>query len=233
MLYITVGSTCNACAETNDENATVLRANLDGTARTIFASGLRNTIGIDWHPETRQLWGFDHGIDWLGDEIQGEELNQLTEDARYGWPYVYGKSKFNPADEPPGGITHAEWAKKSREPELLYTAHAAPMQLVFYTGSQFPSEYRNNAFVTMRGSWNRKPPSGYEVVQVKFQNGKPVSIEPFLTGFLRKQGSAWTHFGRPVGLVMLRDGSLLVGDDTNGVIYRIAYQGQTRSRTVR
>lgn len=230
-LYITVGSTCNECAETSKESATVLQTSLDGSNRTVFASGLRNTIGIDWHPETGQLWGLDHGIDWLGDNQQGEELNQLVEGAKYGWPYVYGKGGFNLQDEPPAGSTHASWAKESREPELLYTAHAAPMQMLFYRGSQFPEEYRNDVFATMRGSWNRKPPSGYEVVRIRFENGKPAKIEPFLTGFLSSGNGNWSIFGRPVGLAVMKDGSLLIGDDTNGVIYRVSYEGQTRSRT--
>ena len=99
------------------------------------------------------------------------------------------------------------------------------MQMVFYTGEQFPPEYRNDAFVTMRGSWNRKPPSGYEVVRVRFENGKPTKFEPFLSGFLSSEG----QFGRPVGLAMARDGSLLIGDDTNGIIYRVTYEGGTRT----
>jgi glucose/arabinose dehydrogenase len=223
MLYITVGSTCNACSETNPESATVLRARLDGTGRTIFASGLRNTIGLAWHPQTGELWGPDHGIDWLGNDQQGEELNRLEMGTKYGWPYIYGKSQFNPQDEPPGGKAKDEWAKESQEPVLLYTAHSAPMQMIFYTGDQFPTEYRNDAFITMRGSWNRKPPSGYEVVRVRFQSGKPAAIEPFLSGFLVKQSNGWAQFGRPVGLAQLKDGSLLIGDDTNGVIYRISH----------
>jgi glucose/arabinose dehydrogenase len=225
MLYVSVGSTCNACTETSPESATLLRAALDGSTRKVFASGLRNTIGFAWHPQTNELWAMDHGIDWLGDNEQGEELIRLTDGAKYGWPYIYGKSKHNPADEPPGEATHEQWAKESQEPVLLYTAHAAPMQMVFYTGEQFPPEYRNDAFVTMRGSWNRKPPSGYEVVRVRFENGKPTSFEPFLRGFLNSQG----QFGRPVGLAVARDGSLLIGDDTNGVIYRVTYGGGPRS----
>jgi glucose/arabinose dehydrogenase len=224
MLHITVGSTCNACAETNEENATILRTNPAGSQRTIFASGLRNTIGFGWHPETGELWGMDHGIDWLGDQEQKEELNHLVEGRKYGWPYVYADGKINPADEPPAGVTPQEWAEQSEEPVLLHTAHSAPMQMAFYTGTQFPEDYRNDAFVAMRGSWNRKPPSGYEVVRIDFQDGKPVAFEPFLTGFLVEREDG-THgmFGRPVGLAAMPDGSLLVGDDTNGVIYRIAY----------
>jgi len=221
-LYITVGSTCNACAETSDESATVLRAEPDGSGRTIFASGLRNTIGIDWHPKTGALYGLDHGIDWLGDDEQPEEFNRLEQGKKYGWPYVWGRGGINPQDEPPG-TTNEAWAKESEEPVLLYTAHAAPMQLLFYDGGQFPDAYDGDAFATMRGSWNRKPPAGYEVVRIRFENGEPKAIEPFLAGFVRDaKDGGHVQLGRLTGLAALPDGSLLVGDDENGVIYRVA-----------
>lgn len=234
MLYITVGSTCNACKETNDENATVLRARADGTERKIFASGLRNTIGFGWHPASRRLFGFDHGIDWLGDEDQPEELNEIIEGARYGWPYVYANSKIYPHGQPPPGFTKEGWAKLSKEPLAFYTPHAAPMQMAFYTGNQFPAEYRNDAFVTMRGSWNRNPPSGYEIARVRFdKNGQPSKIEAFISGFLIKGGAPDGkdgHIARLVGLAVARDGALLVSDDNNNTIYRIAYD-QKRNDT--
>jgi len=221
-LYISVGSTCNACDETNPENATILRAPLDLASRTIYATGLRNTIGFDWHPDTKQLYGMDHGIDWLGDEEQVEELNRIEQGKQYGWPYVYGNNGKNPKDEPPGEISHDEWARLSAGPALGYRAHSAPMQMQFYTGAQFPPEYRGDAFVAMHGSWNRETPSGYEVVRIRFKNGTPVAIEPFMTGFL-SGGSTPMMFGRPFGVAVARDGSLLIGDDLNGVIYRVEY----------
>jgi Raf kinase inhibitor-like YbhB/YbcL family protein len=223
MLWISVGSTCNACNETNQENAAILRASPDGKMRTIWARGLRNTIGFDWHPQTGELWGFDHGIDFLGDEIQPEELNHIVRAKRYGWPHVWGEGGINPQSTPPGGITKEQWRAWSVPMVLGYTAHAAPMQFVFYPGGSFPSRYVGDAFVTMRGSWNRKPASGYEIVRVRFAGGEPQSIEPFVTGFLSDGGT--THFARPVGLVVAHDGSLLMADDANGVIYRIAYRG--------
>ena len=225
MLYITVGSTCNACDETNDNNATILRANPDGSDRQVYATGLRNTIGFGWHPVTEQLYGMDHGIDWLGDDEQKEELNRIEQGKQYGWPYIYADGKHNPQDEPPDGITMAEWAEMSEEPVGLYTAHSAPMQMAFYTADQFPTEYKNNAFVAMRGSWNRKPPSGHEIVRVRFdESGNPTGIEPFLTGFLvQMENGDYGRFARPVGVAVAQDGSLLIGDDMNGVIYRISY----------
>jgi glucose/arabinose dehydrogenase len=229
MLYVSVGSTCNSCIEKNPEIATMLRAKPDGTGREVFASGLRNTIGFAWHPETRQLYGWDHGIDWLGNDVSREEINLLEQGGKYGWPFLYEDNKKNPEDEPdtPKG---KQFVAESRPSLLTHTAHSAGMQWVFYTGTQFPAEYRNDAFVTLRGSWNRKPPAGYEVVRVRFQNGKPVKIEPFLSGFLIKQGDQWANMGRLCGLAQLPDGSLLFGDDTGGVIYRVSYEGGERSR---
>ncbi|MGE7368967.1 YbhB/YbcL family Raf kinase inhibitor-like protein [Neorhizobium sp. NPDC001467] len=223
MLYISVGSTCNACNESNAENATVLRATPDGKSRTIFSSGLRNTIGFDWQPQTGELWGLDHGIDLLGDEVQAEELNRLEQGKQYGWPHVFGSGDIYPQSTPVGGLTKEQWRDQSEPMVIGYTAHAAPMQLKFYTGSSFPAEYAGDAFATMRGSWNRNPASGYEIVRVHFENGQPKTIEPFLTGFLTDGGK--THFARPVGLAVAKDGALLMADDANGVIYRIAYSG--------
>jgi glucose/arabinose dehydrogenase len=230
MLYVSVGSTCNECTETSKESATLLRISPDGTKRETFSSGLRNTIGFGWHPQTNELWGIDHGIDWLGDNEQGEEVNLLVQGASYGWPHIFGKSQINFGENPPTGMTYEQLAKMSREPALLYTAHAAPMQMAFYKADHFPAEYRNSAFIAMHGSWNRRPPSGYEVVQLVFRDGKPVEFKPFLTGFLAQQGSGWANSGRPTGLAVARDGSLLVSDDANGVIYRISYGDDTRSR---
>ena len=227
-LYISVGSTCNACGETDPENATMVRAEPDGSSRTIFASGLRNTIGYGFEPETGELFGMDHGIDWLGDNEQHEELNRIVQGGKYGWPYVFADGHFNPQDYPPAGITMEEWAAQSTNPVGLYTPHAAPMQLTFYTGDAFPEDFRGDAFIAMRGSWNRKPPSGYEVLRIRFEDGEPVSFEPFITGFLMEDpesDTGWGHLGRLAGLAQGPDGALYLSDDTNGVIYRIAYEG--------
>ena len=221
MLYISVGSTCNTCNENNPENATILRASPDGRSRTIFASGLRNTIGFAWSPQTGELWGFDHGIDFLGDDVQPEELNRIERGKQYGWPHVWGAGEFEPHGTPVGNISKEQWRALSTPMVLGYTAHSAPMQMVFYPGGPFPAGYAGDAFATMRGSWNRNPASGYEIVRVRFKSGKPTAIEPFVTGFLSDGGR--THFARPVGLAVAHDGSLLMADDANGVIYRVAY----------
>lgn len=222
MLYISVGSTCNACNETNPESATLLRASPDGKQRSIFATGLRNTIGFGWHPATGELWGMDHGIDYLGDGIQPEELNRIELGKQYGWPHVWGVDGINPASTPPGEISKAQWLASSTPMVMGYTAHAAPMQMVFYPqGGSFPADYSGDAFTTMRGSWNRVPASGYEIARIRFDRGQPVGIEPFVTGFLTDGGT--THIARPVGLALNPDGSLLMADDANGTIYRISY----------
>ncbi len=223
MLYISVGSTCNACNESNPENATLLRASPDGKSRSIFASGLRNMIGFAWHPQTGELWGFDHGIDFLGDNQQQEELNKVEMGKQYGWPHVFGNNEVYPQSTPQGEISKEEWKKRSTPMVLGYTAHAAPMQFVFADKSAFPAQYRGDAFVTMRGSWNRNPASGYEIVRVRFENGQPKGVESFVTGFLTDGGK--THIARPVGLAFAKDGALLMADDANGVIYRVAYTG--------
>jgi len=227
MLYLSVGSTCNACNESNVENATLLRVSPDGKSRTIFASGLRNLIGFAWHPRTGELWGFDHGIDFLGDDVQPEEINKIELGKQYGWPHVYGAGEIYPQSTPQGEITKEKWKQRSTPMVLGYTAHAAPMQWVFGAGSAFPADYQGDAFVTMRGSWNRAPASGYEIVRVRFQDGQARSVEPFVTGFLSDGGK--THIARPVGLAMAKDGALLMADDANGVIYRIAYTGGARA----
>jgi Raf kinase inhibitor-like YbhB/YbcL family protein len=223
MLYMSVGSTCNDCNENNPENATILRISPDGKERSIFATGLRNTIGFDWQPQTGELWGLDHGIDFLGDTQQQEELNKIELGKMYGWPHVYGANEIYPQSTPVGDITKAQWKTQSLPMVLGWNAHAAPMQMLFYTANGFPATFQGDAFATMRGSWNRAKPSGYEIVRIRFNKGQATSIEPFVTGFLTDGGK--THIARPVGLAMAKDGALLMADDANGVIYRVAYTG--------
>jgi glucose/arabinose dehydrogenase len=218
-LYISIGSTCNACVEEARESATIVRVGLDGRGREVFASGLRNTIGFGWHPATKQMWGMDHGSDWLGDEVPPEELNRLEAGKHYGWPFLSGRNSILRLEKYPPGIDPQALATKAAPSILEYTAHAAPIQMVFYTAQAFPEAYRGDAFVAMHGSWNRRPPSGFEVVRIHFQNGGPMKIEPFLSGFLAPDGLSTV--ARPAGLAVAGDGSLLVGDDANGVIYRV------------
>ncbi|MBM3271075.1 MAG: sorbosone dehydrogenase family protein [Candidatus Sericytochromatia bacterium] len=222
--FVSVGSTCNACIEANELHGTLLRFNADGSGRTIFARGLRNTIGFDWHPATGELWGLDHGSDWRGNDQPPEELNRIREGLHYGWPFCWNDRKVDTAFSPdPPGTTKAAFCPTTEPPVLTYQAHSSPLDLLFYTGSQFPSDWRHDAIVTFRGSWNRNPPTGYKVARVRFENGQPTRFEDFVTGFLAPDGQSM--IGRPVGLAQDRDGSVLLADDNNGVIYRIRYKG--------
>ncbi len=220
-LFLSVGSTCNACPEPNIENATMLEIKPDGSGRSIFATGLRNTIGFDWHPETGNLYGMDHGIDWLGDDTQREELNHIVKGKNYGWPYVFENGKPNPADDPEKmtGMSWEEYAATCEAPVLTETAHSAPMALIFYQGTAFPADCRGDAFVTFHGSWNRGEASGYKVMRLKFKDGQPAAFEDFLTGFYVPGDKG--QFGRPCGLALMPDGSMLLSDDGSGIIYRI------------
>lgn len=222
MLYISVGSTCNACRESNPENATILKVNPDTWGREIVARGLRNAEGFGWHPETGELWAMDMGTDWRGDEIPPEELNLIQATQNYGWPFCFGNKQVDQNfAQNPEGQSKEQYCAETTAPVLTYEAHAATVHMVFYTAAQFPKEYLNHAFVSSRGSWNRAPAVGYKVLRLVFENGKPVRFEDFLTGFLAPDGKSF--FARPTGLAVHPDGSLLLTDDTNGVIYRIAY----------
>jgi glucose/arabinose dehydrogenase len=222
-LYISVGSPCDACAIDDPEDATLLRADLDGRNREIFASGLRNTIGFDWHPETGALWGMDHGSDWRGDDIPPEELNLIEQGKDYGWPYCFADRKIDPVIQQPKDTTKEAYCAKTQPPVLTNQAHEAPIGWAFYTADQFPDAYRNSAFIAFRGSWNRIPATGYKIARVLFEAGQRTAIEDFVSGFLIEDGTA--QFGRLAGVAVAADGSLLFTDDENGVIYRVQYTG--------
>lgn len=228
-LYATFGTPNNDSLTPDPEAATMLRIAPDGKSREVFASGLRHTIGFGWHPVTKVLYGFDQGSDWHGDNIPPEELNVLERGKNYGWPFCYGDKIPDPYVHNyniPGKVPKAQFCAGTQGSVLNYTPHAAAIWMHFYTGSQFPLEYKNDAFVAMRGSWNRSEPSGYEVVRVHFDAaGKPQSITPFLTGFVYQEDDVWKQFGRVAGVAQYTDGSLLVTDDQSGVIYRVLYTG--------
>jgi glucose/arabinose dehydrogenase len=222
LLYISVGSDCDACAENNPEHATLLRSTLVGQpagVRSIFASGLRNTIGFGWHPVTEALWGMDQGSDWRGDDLPPEELNAITSGQNYGWPYCFGARQIDPVIQDPPTGTKATYCATTAVPTLLNQAHQSPIGLAFYTGTTFPARYSNGAFVAFHGSWNRKPATGYRVAFVPFVAGQPQGFEDFVTGFLSADGAS--TFGRPAGVTVTADGALLFSDDTNGIVYRV------------
>ncbi|HYO95419.1 MAG TPA: PQQ-dependent sugar dehydrogenase [Polyangiaceae bacterium] len=225
-LFISVGSSCNACEESDPEHATMLSMPLTGGERSVFARGLRNTIGFGWHPLTEELWGLDHGSDYRGNDLPPEELNLIdtTGTAHYGWPYCYAKRlvDVSPSIQDPEGTTKAEFCATTRPSTLEFQAHSAPIQMAFYAGEMFPAEYANDAFVALRGSWNRFPPTGYGVARLDFdEDGTPVALEPFVSGFLIDNGTA--QFGRPAGVAVAPDGGLLFSDDTRGILYRVEY----------
>ncbi len=225
-LYLSVGSTCNAAPEPNRESATLLEVKPDGSGRRIYASGLRNTIGFDWHPKTLRLYGMDHGIDWLGDDSQREELNELKEGKNYGWPFVIEDGKPNPVRDPQEhtGKTWAEYAEDCEPCILTWTAHSAPMALLFPSMKQFPKDFHGDALVTFHGSWNRAEASGYSVMRLRFRSEEPAAFEEFIGGFYLEGEKA--QFGRPCGLAEWRDGTILMSDDSGGMIYRIWHSAE-------
>ena len=219
-LYISVGSTCNDCRDANPENSTLLQVEPNAWSRRIYARGLRNTIGFEWHPQTGELWGADQGRDYLGDEVPPEELNRIKDSADYGFPIAYGERVIDQTREDPMGTTKEEYAAKTEPSMLGFPAHSAAMNLVFLNRLKgAPADYADDAIVSMHGSWNKKNPDGFKVLRVKFENGKPAGYEDFLTGFYNAGNR--TRFGRPCGLVIGQNGVLYLSDDANGVIYSI------------
>jgi glucose/arabinose dehydrogenase len=228
-LYLQIGSSCNSCLETDQSMAAISVIDPAGWSRRVFAHGLRNPLGFDWHPETEAMWAADHGSDWLGDEVPPDELNLLEDGAHYGWPFCWGERRpdWLSSAVPPDGTPKEKFcAERTEAPALGLEAHSAGIDLVFYDGEQFPDEYRGDAFIAQRGSWNRKDPVGYKVVRVNFENGQPVGVEDFLADFLTADRQS--HFGRLAGLAIDHEGALLVSDDTNGIIYRVSHEGGPR-----
>jgi len=216
-LYVSVGSSCNICDESDPRRAAVLRYNLDGSGEEIFAHGLRNSVGIAFDPATGALWGTNNDRDNLGDDLPPDRINIIRQGLNYGWPQCYLPGKNNP-EYATADCSHVEG------PAIAFQAHSAPLGMAFYTGAQFPAAYRGGAFVAYHGSWNRSIPTGYKVVYVHVEDGRPVSISDFITGFLPDPGAA--PWARPVDLLVLRDGSLLVSDDTGGYVFRVHYVGR-------
>jgi glucose/arabinose dehydrogenase len=214
-LYLAVGSSCNLCDERDSLRAAVTQLNAGGTSGHIFAKGLRNTVGIAFNPKTGELWGGNNDRDNLGDDVPPEHINIIKDGRNYGWPECYLPGRPNP-EYGSANCANVE------PPAIVVQAHSAPLGLAFYTGTQFPREYRGDAFVTLHGSWNRSVPTGAKVVRVEVDSSgrRAVGVDDFIVGWQRPDGSRW---GRPVGLLVLPDGSLLVSDDMGGKIWRVTY----------
>jgi glucose/arabinose dehydrogenase len=213
-LYLSIGAPCNICNEPQPF-ATICRLRPDGSGFEVYAEGVRNSIGLTWHPRSRMMWFTDNGRDWLGDDAPPDELNLAEKKGgHYGYPFIHGK---NIAD-PEFGESKPE--RRFTPPALELEAHVAALGLRFYTGSMFPPEYQNRLFIAQHGSWNRTIPTGYRIISVTVDQGrvtdKSVFAEGWLFGILK--------WGRPVDLLVMPDGSLLLSDDLKGAVYRISYQ---------
>ncbi len=217
-LYVPVGAPCNICERKEDIYASITRINKDGSGREIFAKGIRNTVGFTWHPETKELWFTDNGRDNMGDDVPSCELNHAPKSGmHFGYPYCHE-----------GSVKDTEFGNKRSCSEFTppadkLGAHVAPLGLKFYNGKMFPGTYKNQLFVAEHGSWNRSKKSGYNLTLVKFNNGKVSGHEIFASGWL--DVSSQKAWGRPVDVLMLPDGSMLVSDDRANVVYRISYKG--------
>ena len=216
-LYVPVGAPFNI-GMPDEQHASIFRMNDNGTGIEKFASGIRNSVGLTWHPTTNELWFTDNGRDQMGDDVPFCELNTAPRAGmHFGYPYYHSGT----IKDPQFGGTHE--ASEFTPPAQNLGPHVAPLGLKFYTGNMFPAAYKNQIFIAEHGSWNRSKKSGYRVTLVKVENGKATGYEPFASGWLdNNTQSAW---GRPVDVLILADGSMLVSDDTAGVIYRISYQG--------
>jgi len=216
-LYVPIGAPCNICEPDPDRYAIIARLNPDGSGFEVYARGLRNSVGFDWDPRTRELWFTNNGRDWLGDDLPPDTLNHAAKQGlNFGFPYCHAGT----IADPELGKKHA--CNEFTPPAQNLGPHVASLGMRFYTGAQFPTAYRNQIFIAEHGSWNRSRKIGYRVTLVRVENNRAVGYEPFATGWLQGE-SAW---GRPADVLVMPDGSLLISDDLAGAIYRISYTGK-------
>ena len=219
--FVGIGSRNNIAVEPQPR-ATIQHFADDGSGQRTFAAGLRNPVGLAVHPETGELYTVVNERDGYGDDLVPDYFTRVVEGQFFGWPYAYA-----------GGIPDPELGEEAPElvtatvlPDVLLQSHSAPLGLVFYEGDSFPQDYRGDAFVALHGSWNRAVPTGYKIVRIRFEDGRPVGgYENFATGFWFAGAEEARLYGRPVGLAVAADGSLLVADDGAQVVWRIAWQG--------
>lgn len=219
-LYVTVGSQSNVDAGEDPRRAAINEYDPDGKNHRIFASGIRNPVGLAFNPTSKQLWTAVNERDGLGDDLVPDYVTSVKDGAFYGWPFAYIGANEDPrrADENP------ELVKKAIVPDVLVQSHSAALGIQFYNGKMFPAEYQGDAFVALRGSWNRQKLTGYKIIRIRFKNGQPIdnSYEDFLTGWLPNENGQEV-WGRPVGLLVLPDGSMLISDDGAAKIWRVSY----------
>ena len=215
-MYVSVGSTCNLCVEQTPERAAVLRFNEDGSGKRVYASGLRNAVGLAVNPRTGAIWASQNERDNITpdhENLPPEEINILVDGADYGWPYCYGDRVPNPE------YNDAARCAGTVPPAVKLQAHSAPLGISFLSrATRFPTDYRTDLLVALHGSWNRDTPTGAKVIRVHVANGTPTRVEDFITGWQPANGQRW---GRPVDIVVAADGSVLVSDDGSGAIYRV------------
>jgi len=199
--------------------ADILTFTPEGKNERIFASGIRNAVSLAFHPRTGDLWCSVNERDGLGDDLVPDYITRVKEGGFYGWPWFY----IGPNQDPRHPGAHPELKERVIVPDVLLTSHMASLGMVFYTGTQFPNEYREDAFAAEHGSWNRDRRVGYEVIRVPQKKGVPTGeYENFMTGFVTPEGNVW---GRPVGVTVAKDGSLMVTDDGSGTVWRVSYRG--------
>jgi len=218
-LYVPVGAPCNICDDNEKDTrfSSIMRMNPDGSQLEVYSNGIRNTVGFTWHPQTKELWFTDNGRDMLGDNLPPDELNIATKKGEhFGYPYCHAGSIKDP--EFNKGKECAEFTA----PVAALTPHGAALGIKFNTGSMFPDKYRNQVFIAEHGSWNRSKPIGYRVMLATLEGENVKSYEPFIEGWLNND-EAW---GRPVDVLFLKDGSLLVSDDHANAVYRVTYQAK-------
>jgi glucose/arabinose dehydrogenase len=219
-LYVPIGAPCNICLSEDERFASLLKMDPDTGSTVIWAHGIRNTVGFDWHPATGQLWFSDNGRDMLGDDIPPEEINVISQPGQhFGYPFVHAKG----IKDPEFGDHPRAKGKTFSAPLLEIQAHSAALGMDFYDKHQFPPEYTNALFIAEHGSWNRSSKVGYQVSVVKHTTDGNLQYQPFVTGWLEGEDVS----GRPNDVLVTPDGSLLITDDKQGVIYRVRYVGET------
>ena len=216
-LYTTVGAPCNICEPEQAIFSSLVRLNPDGSGFEILARGIRSSVGLDWQPKTNVLFFTENGRDYLGDDVPPDELNQWSSIGdHFGFPYCHGVAIPDPE------LANGKKCHQFTAPVWEFQAHMAPLGIRFYQGTQFPAEFKNQLLVAQHGSWNRSEPQGYRVALVKFKEGKAISEQVFISGWLTGDNKV---LGRPVDLLEMPDGSLLISDDSHGVIYKVEYHG--------